>query len=198
VAFAKTGPLARLATEIDRWLDRKKTIEAVFGVDHQGTSKQALEFALKKFTTTWVLHVGPRATFHPKMYFFTGPRRARLFVGSHNLTVGGTEVNWESGVVIDIDRSQDEQILNQAIGIWKSLVGSSAKLDKTNLAAYEAAGLLLDETKQQRRRSRGRPTAIEAAARRRSLLLCLQVLCLQLVSLNRAVGDGNSDQRRRH
>ena len=72
VAFAKTGPLARLATEIDGWLDRQKTIEAVFGIDHQGTSKQALEFALKKFTTTWVLHVGPRATFHPKMYLLHG------------------------------------------------------------------------------------------------------------------------------
>src|SRR5437773_8892329 len=145
VAFAKTGPLARLATEIDRWLDRKNTIEAVFGIDHQGTSKQALEFALKKFTATWVLHVGPRATFHPKMYFFIGPDRARLFLGSHNLTVGGTEVNWESGVVIDIDRSQGDQVLHQAIGIWKSLVDPSAKLDKSNLAADEAAALLLDE-----------------------------------------------------
>jgi HKD family nuclease len=153
VAFAKTGPLARLATEIDEWLDRKNTIEAVFGIDHQGTSKQALEFALEKFTTTWVLHVGPRATFHPKMYFFMGPDRARLFVGSHNLTVGGTEVNWESGVVIDMDRSQDKKILEQAVGIWESLVGSGAKLDKANLAAYEAAGLLLDETKQQKRGS---------------------------------------------
>jgi HKD family nuclease len=153
VAFAKTGPLARLATEIDRWLARKNTIEAVFGIDHQGTSKQALEFALEKFTTTWVLHVGPRATFHPKMYFFTGPRLARLFIGSHNLTVGGTEVNWESGVVIDIDRPQDERTLEQANDVWKSLVSSSAKLDKSNLVAYEAAGLLLDETKQQRRRS---------------------------------------------
>jgi hypothetical protein len=153
VAFAKTGPLVRLATEIDRWLDGRKTIEAVFGIDHQGTSKEALEFALKKFTTTWVLHVGPRATFHPKMYLFMGPDRARLFVGSHNLTVGGTEVNWESGVVIDIDRSQDEKSLDQVIAIWKSLVRASAKLDKTNLSNYEAAGLLLDETKQQKRGS---------------------------------------------
>lgn len=153
IAFAKTGPLARLAEEIDHWFARKSTIEAVFGIDHQGTSKQALEFALERFTRTWVLHVGPRATFHPKMYFFTGPHRARLFIGSHNLTVGGTEVNWESGVVIDLDRPQDDGIVQQANDIWQSLVSPSAKLDKANLAAFEKAGLLFDETKQQRRRS---------------------------------------------
>ena len=118
VAFAKTGPLARLATEIDRWLDRKNTIEAVFGIDHQGTSKQALEFALKKFTATWVLHVGPRATFHPKMYFFIGPDRARLFLGSHNLTVGGTETNFEACTILSMDPSADKETLTELVNWW--------------------------------------------------------------------------------
>src|SRR5690242_4095032 len=63
VAFAKSGPLLRLEKEIAEWSAANKKIEAVMGIDHQGTSKQALEFALRNFSGVWILHVGPRATF---------------------------------------------------------------------------------------------------------------------------------------
>jgi HKD family nuclease len=97
VAFAKTGPLYRLQPEIEAWRKQKKVIEGIFGIDHCGTSRQALEFALAKFSKVRLLHFDGRFTFHPKMYLFSGPKRCRFYIGSHNLTVGGTETNWESG-----------------------------------------------------------------------------------------------------
>src|SRR5882757_7175432 len=56
VAFAKTGPLLRLGAEIDTWLGKGNKIECVFGVNHRNTSRQALEFALEKFSNARVLY----------------------------------------------------------------------------------------------------------------------------------------------
>jgi hypothetical protein len=97
VAFAKTGPLLRLQAEIDQWLANGKKICSIFGVNHRNTSKQALEFALAKFTQAHILFHSDDFTYHPKMYLFVGRQKCKFFIGSHNLTVGGTETNWESG-----------------------------------------------------------------------------------------------------
>src|SRR5262245_50617633 len=97
VAFAKVGPLSRLEGEIRNWRKEGKTLEAILGVDQLGTSSEALEFALENFSSTRVAYgSGASAlnpTFHPKVYLFTGPSDAVCYLGSNNLTVGGTETN---------------------------------------------------------------------------------------------------------
>jgi HKD family nuclease len=147
VAFAKTGPLYRLQPEIEAWRKAKKTINAIFGINHCGTSSQALNFALENFTKTSVLYFGERITFHPKMYLFTGQKRCRLYIGSHNLTVGGTETNWESGTMIDLVLPADEATRLSTIAMFETLEGLSIKLDQALLKHYDDAGNLLDETK---------------------------------------------------
>ena len=90
VAFAKTGPLYRLHGEIQAWRDKKKAIESIFGIDHCGTSRQALEFAMENFSSVRLLHFGDRLTFHtfhPKMYLFIGRRRCRFRGDAHCLGV---------------------------------------------------------------------------------------------------------------
>lgn len=157
VAFAKTGPLLRLKAEIDRWLAKNKKILSIFGVNHRNTSIQALEFAFGKFTNAHVLFHSDDFTYHPKMYLFIGERKCRFFIGSHNLTVGGTETNWESGTQLSLDLPEDKEMLAEALSAWTSLFESSAKLSPELIRAYQEYGNLSDEAEPRRRRIVGGP-----------------------------------------
>src|SRR6202035_1565966 len=97
-AYSKIGPLLRLKPNIDIWKNKGKSISAAFGIDQKGTSKQALEFALSNFDRVLIANIGLSVftpTFHPKIYYFSGKNRAIAYIGSNNLTVGGTESNSE-------------------------------------------------------------------------------------------------------
>ena len=151
VAFAKTGPLYRLNAEVQAWREKKKAIEGIFGIDHRGTSRQALEFALENFSKVRLLHFHDRFTFHPKMFLFSGRQRCRFYIGSHNLTVGGTETNWESGTRIDLKLPDDQSAHQETIAAWESLLTMSVDLTPALLAHFDMIGKLLDETKLPRR-----------------------------------------------
>jgi HKD family nuclease len=75
VAFAKSGPLLRLASLINQWRQLGKRARAIVGVDMNGTSKQALELALAVFDEVFVTHSTSHSTFHPKFYLFYGDRK---------------------------------------------------------------------------------------------------------------------------
>jgi HKD family nuclease len=155
VAFAKTGPLYRLKAEIEAWRGRKNQIHAIFGINHCGTSRQALEFAIEHFSATRILYFGERLTFHPKMYIFTGKQRCRFFIGSHNLTVGGTETNWESGTIIDLELPADEAPCADTLKAWKALTDLSLELTPDLLKHHSDRGELLDESKIIRTKQKG-------------------------------------------
>ena len=97
VAYAKSGPLHRLREHLESWKDAGKTAEAILGIDQHGTSREALELALTLLDSVYVTQASG-ITFHPKIYLFTGDHFARAFVGSNNLTVGGTEKNFEAAI----------------------------------------------------------------------------------------------------
>ena len=121
VAYAKSGPLLRLRSLLEAWRVSGKTSTAIFGLDQRGTSKEALEIALHLFDSVYVTrHVG--ITFHPKIYIFKGHRYARAFIGSNNLTVGGTEKNFESAVHIDLSLPRDSQLLATVESTWRDLL----------------------------------------------------------------------------
>lgn len=149
VAFAKSGPLLRLSPLLKQWKQQGKTIEAIFGVDLQGTSRQALEFARQTFDKVYVIHSETHATFHPKFYLFTGNRNSVCFQGSHNLTVGGTETNLEGGVKIEMDRPQDEAAYEEALSCWTSLLPKTCamtqELDESLIQALLDDGIIIDE-----------------------------------------------------
>src|SRR5688500_16250844 len=77
VAYAKAGPLQRLKSRLEAWRQNGRTVRAIFGVDQQGTSKEALELALALCDEVYVTQERG-ITFHPKAYVFTGGARARL------------------------------------------------------------------------------------------------------------------------
>ena len=72
VAYTKSGPLYRLQELLDAWRSAGKSIEANFGINQQGTSKETLELSLSLFDVVYITQ-GPGITFHPKVYLITGP-----------------------------------------------------------------------------------------------------------------------------
>lgn len=158
MAFAKSGPLLRMQSLIEGRRRSGLTIEAIIGVDQMGTSAQALNFALEHFDQTFVTRE-PNLTFHPKMYAFEGPKAARVFVGSNNLTVGGTETNFEAAVCIDMVLPSDAALFQPFTDCWKQLLPKSCPATKELSASYLSDlirdGAVPDEATMRRRASAG-------------------------------------------
>lgn len=136
VAYARSGPLYRLQRFLEAWRQEKKISTAILGIDQQGTSKEALELALFLFDRVYVTRE-PGITFHPKMYLFTGERHAQAFIGSNNLTVGGTEKNFEAAVHLVFDLPRDADELKSLESSWFDLLPASCpatiRLDQAEL-----------------------------------------------------------------
>ena len=124
VAYAKSGPLYRLQKHLDSWRDAGKAADIILGIDQQGTSREALDLALTLFDSVYVTQA-PGITFHPKIYLFTGDQFARAFVGSNNLTVGGTEKNFEAAIDIELDLPADANDLATLESAWTGLLPTS-------------------------------------------------------------------------
>lgn len=129
VAYAKSGPLHRLHDDLALWRAAGKTTAAILGIDQRGTSKEALDLALALFDSVHVTHA-QGITFHPKIYLFTGDHYARAFVGSNNLTVGGTEKNFEAAIDIELDLPEDTDDLNALESAWSDLLPASCPVTR--------------------------------------------------------------------
>jgi hypothetical protein len=157
VAFAKLGPLTRLEKEIGAWRSKGKTIEAIFGVDLLGTSSEALEFALENFSGIRVAYgSGSSAlnpTFHPKLYLFIGNANAICYLGSNNLTVGGTETNFEAAAIIEMALPADAILFANLSGLWADMRDGSLQLDAAVLKGLLEDGVILSEAEQRAARN---------------------------------------------
>lgn len=159
VAFAKVGPLYRLQALLEDWVAQGKSATGIFGIDHKGTSLQALTFAIEKLSASYFTQqVG--YSFHPKIYWFKGVTKAVAYIGSNNLTVGGTEINFEAGVQLTFDLPSEE---NEFLAIKKHFEDLlpdqcpiTHPLTAETLAELISDGLLLDETMVSRSGTGGR------------------------------------------
>lgn len=149
VAYAKSGPLYRLQERLESWRAAGKTAEAIFGIDQQGTSHEALELALALFDSVYVTQA-QGVTFHPKIYLFTGDQYARAFVGSNNLTVGGTEKNFEAAIDVTLDLPADAGDLATLEAAWAGLLPASCPatslLTEALLQRLLTSGVVVAET----------------------------------------------------
>lgn len=148
VAYAKSGPLLRLKSRLERWHNSGKTAHIILGIDQQGTSIEALELSLELFDSIYITqNVG--ITFHPKIYLFKGTEQARSFVGSNNLTVGGTEKNFETSVHIEMGLPDDKSVLAEITASWNELLpencAATFKLDRKGLLKLKKQNLVLPE-----------------------------------------------------
>lgn len=152
VAFARLSGVARLLPQIRAWRSRSKHIQAIVGIDRYGTSREALEVLLQELDGVHITRNADQScTFHPKMYLFEGPRTARAVVGSHNLTLGGLETNFEGGVVLDFALPADLPQWIPFRDCWNQLLPKNAKttrtLDDDFLKELIADGRLLPESR---------------------------------------------------
>ena len=158
VAFSRVGALQRIRPGLDKFNRRDGRVKAVFGVDHMGTSRQALEFALNHFDEVFVCHhPSPFVTFHPKIYSAVGALAADMLIGSSNLTSGGLETNFEAGVRLRYRLPEEQQLYHDAISGFREILGhpNTLRLDGDLLAALDARRLLLDEESNQGRTGQG-------------------------------------------
>lgn len=114
VAFAKNSGVLRIKDALARFRERGGIVNAYVGVDLGGTSYEALAALLLHTDSLNVVHSEKAQTFHAKIYQFLGEDNGLMVVGSHNLTGGGLWTNFESSVIITVNRSSADgmQILS--------------------------------------------------------------------------------------
>jgi hypothetical protein len=143
VAWVKRSGIQRVRACVDAVQTRGGRVDLTFGIDEGGGTAQGLRLALEIADTAQVFHDPSGRTFHPKVYLASGAERARLLVGSHNLTAGGTYFNYEAGVVLELDRAEaaDEEVVADVLEYFERLKSDAAvckTLDEALLAALLA------------------------------------------------------------
>lgn len=127
---------------------------AVFaGIRNDITSKQGLARLHGLGVDLYAVDTGSRnVLFHPKLYIVRGKHRARLVIGSANLTLGGLNNNIEAGLLLDFDLtdSHDKAVVDGIEGRFHALpkeypehvlkITAAALLDD-----MQASGRLVDE-----------------------------------------------------
>ena len=150
VAFARKAGVIRVAEALRQLRDRGGRAEVIVGIDHRGTSEEALRLLLESCDQVFVLHEpGSRVTFHPKMYLFDGATSASVLVGSHNLTCGGLELNYEAGIVLEFELPTDSSQWSQFEDMWSAIVSpdspNTSVLSNELLGALTEVGLVQSE-----------------------------------------------------
>src|ERR1700736_2314408 len=84
VAFAKLSGTKHVCPYLRQFL-RTGTVKLSVGIDHRGTSLEALNELLASLGSdgeAYVFHNEAQSTFHPKLYFFTNDKAAECLIGS--------------------------------------------------------------------------------------------------------------------
>jgi HKD family nuclease len=101
VAFVAESGVQQIETQLKTHASHL-TIFA--GIRNDITSHQALTRLRDIGGKLYTVDTGSRTViFHPKLYLVRGKNRARLVVGSANLTLGGLNNNIEAGMLLDFD-----------------------------------------------------------------------------------------------
>jgi HKD family nuclease len=101
VAFVSEGGVER----IEGHLVRHAAYATIFaGIRNGATSYQGLTRLHRVVNDLYTVDTGSRTQiFHPKLYLVRGMERARLIIGSANLTLAGLNNNIEAGMLLDFD-----------------------------------------------------------------------------------------------
>jgi len=128
-------------------------IEGIVGIDHKGTSVQALIELNKICNKLWIFHIPGYMTFHPKLYVFTKKdNSSHLMIGSNNLTLGGLFRNSEMALQIDLDLNNETdkriflEIENSFLRLSVDSGGSGCLCTEQLIDQLFEKGYLLDES----------------------------------------------------
>jgi HKD family nuclease len=114
VAFAKRSGVQHIEDELKAFIEKGNAARIVVGVDLGGTTSEGLEALIGALGESGELFVSHDenafTTFHPKIYFFEGPDKSILIVGSGNLTQGGLYSNDEGFAILELDPSDPDDL----------------------------------------------------------------------------------------
>lgn len=127
VAFVKQSGFSLIEEEFKKCLENGGKIELLIGLDFRITDPQVLQtlYELSKGSQGLLLFccrtslIEEVPTFHPKIYFFLLPEKARIVVGSSNLTKGGLLENVEANLMME--GNSDEPIVREIGGFFETL-----------------------------------------------------------------------------
>jgi HKD family nuclease len=134
VAWAKESGLQHIRDPLRKFRARGGTARILLGIDTGGASVEGLHAAISDFDFATVLHDHASGTFHPKLYIINGEAVSVIVIGSSNLTRGGLFANYEAGVRLELDLTQDadaqvhETVTSYVQRLWQD--GTSKPLTK--------------------------------------------------------------------
>lgn len=167
VAWAREVAVAAIRPALELFLQAGGGVRVTVGVDLRGTTEEALRMllSLPGDTKVFVYHNESGAeTFHPKVYRFSSETRARLAVGSNNLTEGGLTSNCEA--ILEVEEPRTAAVLRESDELFSRLQTPSdfvKRLDDPFLSKLVQAGYVLTEFEVRMRRA----TEHQAGARTR-------------------------------
>ena len=147
-AFMTASGLSLLRSVLEPVADRARIF---VGIRNGVTTVQSIQTALDIGCETYMVDTGSRRRiFHPKMYYARSAARAKLLLGSANLTMGGMRTNIEASVLQELDVSADAGFLADLEGKLDAMITDYPDhviraVDPAQLADLQRAGRLLDE-----------------------------------------------------
>ncbi len=149
-AFMTASGLSLLQSVLEPIADRARIF---VGIRNGITTVQSIQKALEIGCETYMVDTGSRQRiFHPKMYYSRSATRAKLLLGSANLTMGGLRTNIEASVLQEFDPTEDAAFLDDLEGKLDAMIIDYPNhvirlVDAAQLADLQRAGRLLDERK---------------------------------------------------
>lgn len=144
VAFATASGLGAIAEKLVPIAERTTMIA---GIRNGITSAQALQKCLDLGLATYIVDTGARSIlFHPKLYLSKSAAKARLLVGSANLTGGGLASNVEASIAIDLDLRvpSDRQFLDEVSDAILGILDHQQSGNVIEISSPEEIQQLLD------------------------------------------------------
>lgn len=132
VAWVRQSGMKHLKGPFGKFLRSGGMLAVTTGLDLHGTSVEGLEALLELEAAgnaqSYVNHNQAKHIFHPKIYLWLAPDRARLVVASNNLTEAGLFLNTEAG--LEINAPPEDSLIKEvanAMSSWRDVGSGLAK-----------------------------------------------------------------------
>ncbi|MHC4702851.1 MAG: hypothetical protein ACYTFQ_19985 [Planctomycetota bacterium] len=162
VAWVRQLGTKHIETAMKAFLDRGGSSSFSVGLDSGNTSKEGLESLLKfehhGYSHVYVYHNEANVLYHPKVYLLSNTKKARLIVGSNNLTQAGLFRNTEAGLQLE-GAKDDPAIIQamQALMAWRDTTSPFVRLlGETLLNDLVAKDYVLPEKALRQKQGAGR------------------------------------------
>ncbi len=141
-AFSGLSLLNRLENHIISAKEHITEWHIIVGIDHKGTTKEALDKYLKLDIDTKIYYTTSAEIYHPKMYIFENAKELLLIIGSSNLTLSGFINNVETNLVIEFSKENEKEL--DIINSLKTFFEKIEQSPNTRLLSHELIKLLYD------------------------------------------------------